>query len=162
MTTVTDFEVAPNSRVTVHDNPNMAPGKCCMCGDAGSDERKFIDFGMQLDVYGAVYFCDVCLTEVSRAVGFIPMKPMEILVSSNLFLLNQRDELLLRIEGLKDASRILFADCACGDFGDGSSVDHPDKPYEGSEETAGADSVGYEPVGLERLGSLYDATGDDE
>lgn len=65
--------VSAQSRINVLDNPVLAPGVCCLCGCAGDGERKFIDFGKQLDWYGAVYFCTVCIIEVAEASGFIPV-----------------------------------------------------------------------------------------
>jgi hypothetical protein len=45
-----------------------------MCGSAGDDERKFIDFGFQLDWYGAVYFCTECIKEFAQAAGYVPVE----------------------------------------------------------------------------------------
>lgn len=55
------------------DKPINAPGQCCLCGSAGDNKRKFIDFGKQLDWYGAVYFCTICIAEVALASGFLPV-----------------------------------------------------------------------------------------
>lgn len=65
-------EIDPCSRIKVLDTPILAPGICCLCGSSGGDGRKFIDFGKQLDWYGAVYFCSICIQETAQAIGFIP------------------------------------------------------------------------------------------
>lgn len=65
----------PQSRVQVLNTPIMAPGKCVICGAVDSDNgRKYIDFAFQQDWYGAVYFCTLCMVDVSAACGYVPVK----------------------------------------------------------------------------------------
>jgi hypothetical protein len=64
-------EVSPQSRVQVLDCAPVAPGVCILCGIA--DGRKFVDFGKQVEWYGAVYFCSECIGEVARALGWVPV-----------------------------------------------------------------------------------------
>lgn len=66
--------VTPQSRIQVLDAPIAAPGVCSMCGSAGGDGRKFLDYGKQLDWYGAVYFCSECIKEFAQAADFIPVE----------------------------------------------------------------------------------------
>jgi DNA-directed RNA polymerase subunit RPC12/RpoP len=61
------------NRVQVLNVPLMAPGVCMLCGTAGIDNRTFVDFGKQVEWYGAVYLCSECIKEVAIAVGFIPV-----------------------------------------------------------------------------------------
>jgi len=63
----------PNGRVTVHRIPPAAPGKCVVCGFSGDVEesRLFVDFGFDIDYYGVVYFCSLCMTEVANAIGYV-------------------------------------------------------------------------------------------
>jgi hypothetical protein len=50
-------------------NQLIAPGKCAGCG--GFTNRRFIDFGLELDFYGVVYLClETCFTEVANQIGF--------------------------------------------------------------------------------------------
>lgn len=65
--------ISAQSRLKVLDNPVLAPGICCLCGSAGDGKRKFIDFGKQLDWFGAVYFCTECFREVAEASDFVPV-----------------------------------------------------------------------------------------
>ncbi len=62
-----------SARVQVLDVPVVAPGVCILCGIASGDNRKFVDFGKQVDWYGAVYFCSECFGEIARALGWIPV-----------------------------------------------------------------------------------------
>jgi len=61
------------SRFKVLDTPVLAPGTCFVCGSAGDDKRKFIDFGKQIEWYGAVYVCTECIVEVAEASEYIPV-----------------------------------------------------------------------------------------
>lgn len=61
------------NRVTVMDYPVALPGRCAICGYGGGDSnRRFIDFGLQLDYYGAVNFCTECIREVAESIGYVP------------------------------------------------------------------------------------------
>lgn len=51
--------------------PLVSPGKCATCGYTGGDDRQFIDFGFDLDFYGAVYFCTGCFTDACMQMGFV-------------------------------------------------------------------------------------------
>ena len=62
-----------NSRVQVLDHPQVDPAYCVMCRTGGGvDGRKFIDFGLQLEFFGAVIFCTYCIAPVAEACGYVP------------------------------------------------------------------------------------------
>lgn len=65
------METQPNAKVVVHRHPPANPGKCVVCGFGGGDDRVYIDFGFDIDYYGAVYFCSFCMVEVANAVGYV-------------------------------------------------------------------------------------------
>lgn len=48
-----------------------APGTCIVCGSAGGDDREFLDIDMDIEYYGAVYFCTHCLGETVGAMGYV-------------------------------------------------------------------------------------------
>jgi len=66
----------PSGRFQLVDSP-ASPGKCAVCGYSASGEnepsnrRQYLDFGMELDFYGAVVICTECLTEVAVGMGYI-------------------------------------------------------------------------------------------
>lgn len=64
--------ISPQSRVYILDTPVALPGHCVMCRASRNDDRKYVDFGMQLDFYGSVIFCTFCIRDVAAAVGFVP------------------------------------------------------------------------------------------
>lgn len=51
------------SRFSLSARPFAAPGKCAVCGAV---DRPVVDFGLDLDEYGVVYFCVSCLTQVAH------------------------------------------------------------------------------------------------
>lgn len=56
--TVELSESVINGRFKYSEKPLASPGKCAVCGAV---DRPVIDFGMDLDYYGAVLFCVDCL-----------------------------------------------------------------------------------------------------
>lgn len=55
-----------NGRFQFLDRPSVLPGKCAVCG---SVERPVVDFGMQLDFYGAVLLCVDCIKEAASLIA---------------------------------------------------------------------------------------------
>lgn len=50
----------------------MSPGKCANCGATGRD-RKYVDFGLTVELYGVVYICSICIGELFRLFNFEPV-----------------------------------------------------------------------------------------
>lgn len=65
--------ISAQSRLKVLNNPELAPGICFLNGCVGDGERKFIDFGKNIEWYGAVYICTQCIVEVVEAADFVPV-----------------------------------------------------------------------------------------
>lgn len=57
----------------------MGPGKCAVCG---SHTGVFVDFGMDLDFYGVVYFCSGCFRECGKQFGYIEKSRFDALVEN--------------------------------------------------------------------------------
>lgn len=57
------------SKYKIYDEPTFKPSKCCNCGSAKNDGRKYIDLGLEVDWYGTVYFCGRCLFDIATAMG---------------------------------------------------------------------------------------------
>jgi len=52
------------------DFPATAPGKCAVCGNGGrEDGRKYVDLGVPVRLYGRIYLCTHCATEIGKFVG---------------------------------------------------------------------------------------------
>ncbi len=60
-----------SDRIQLIDYPYALPSKCAICGSGPETERKFVDFGLQLDYYGAVYFCSLCMCNVAELLGYV-------------------------------------------------------------------------------------------
>src|SRR3954466_860008 len=63
------LEMLRMSRYRILDVPDVAPAKCANCGSSKNDGRKYVDFGLQVDWYGVVYFCGLCLADIARDMG---------------------------------------------------------------------------------------------
>lgn len=66
----------------VNGTPQMAPGKCVICGTSGNSESQFIDTGWDIDFYGVVYFCLNCIREAAAVLSMMPVENYEALVNS--------------------------------------------------------------------------------
>jgi hypothetical protein len=51
--------------------PTQEPGICISCGSSRTDDRDYIDFGLDKDFLGTVYFCTFCMTECANTIGYI-------------------------------------------------------------------------------------------
>jgi len=54
------------SRFSILERPLLSPGVCAVCGTA---ERQVVDFGLDLEFYGRVYFCRDCTTQIGTVFG---------------------------------------------------------------------------------------------
>ena len=54
------------SRFKVLERPTLSPGKCAVCGAV---DRSVVDFGLNIQYYGAVMLCVTCLTEAAGRIG---------------------------------------------------------------------------------------------
>lgn len=115
MTIEAGLELSPQSRFSVHDNPDVAPGKCAVCSSVGGDGRKFIDFGMQLDWYGAVYFCTFCVTELASAGGYVAVENYRKAVDQNASLIKELNATNESFRDYRDATRTMLRNCNCSD-----------------------------------------------
>lgn len=70
-------------QLITNSSPPVAPGKCVVCGATSSD-NSYIDFGFDLDFYGVVYFCNRCIIEIARLLGFIPPEQWQVILDHNM------------------------------------------------------------------------------
>lgn len=77
--TIIDQQAA--SKVRVLDAATALPGTCVICGSPGGDGRKFVDIDMDIEYYGAVYFCSHCMNQVAQALGCLMPEDVDILRS---------------------------------------------------------------------------------
>lgn len=115
------IEISVTSRFSIHDNPDREPGFCCVCRSPGGDDRQFIDFGMQLDWYGAVYFCTFCVKELCEAAGFVDGELYKTVKELNSKLVKEFSSLETSFRDYRDSARTMLRNCSCGDSGDAVS-----------------------------------------
>jgi hypothetical protein len=148
------------SRVQVISVPIAAPGVCVLCGTSGGDNRTFIDFGKQLDWYGAIYFCNICIAEISRAIGFVPVDDFNELYSDLRKLKIDHEKLKANYVVIKNALANML-----NDHPDNTSDDNvPSVPsdveseavIETNSESAAGDTTANEPDSVERLDDILD------
>lgn len=74
-----DFNVVgetAGNRLQVISRPLTGPGCCAICGYNGTntnnpaDVRVFLDFQLDIDYYGRIYWCSGCLLEAANALGW--------------------------------------------------------------------------------------------
>lgn len=153
--------IAPQSRLHILDKPVALPGKCSLCGDTGSDNRKFIDFGLQLDWYGAVYFCSECIKELAQAINYISLTHFESQARELSILQIKYDQLEARNKAVENALRIILGrssdpiDSIVGDVV--ASVEESDSIVEPNKEHDGGDSKAEQSSSVEGPDDIFDA-----
>lgn len=100
---------AVQGRVQLLLTPAALPGNCVICGSVGGDGRRFIDFGWQQDFYGAIYFCEMCITEVMDALGFVREDIYNNLKSENENLKTSLEQANRNVETLRETIKNVFA-----------------------------------------------------
>lgn len=78
----------------------ISPNKCMACG---SFHGTFIDFGLNDDWYGAVYFCSDCVSDMATQLGYASPSQRRALISSNQIHLEKRHQLEEELKRYKDA-----------------------------------------------------------
>ena len=63
------LEMLRMSKYQISDVPMYKPSKCANCGSSKNDGRKYVDFGLEVDWYGTVFLCGLCLKDVAEAMG---------------------------------------------------------------------------------------------
>jgi hypothetical protein len=78
-----DISYREASRIRVLEAPRMHPGTCVVCGAARTDDREYVDFGLDIDFVGAIYFCTLCMQEVMNHLGCLTKEQSEALEQEN-------------------------------------------------------------------------------
>lgn len=63
------LELLRMTKYRILDIPDVTPAKCANCGSCKNDGRQYIDFGLHVDWYGAVFICGLCLNDIAKAMG---------------------------------------------------------------------------------------------
>jgi hypothetical protein len=153
-------EENPNSRFRITNVATLAPGTCILCKSDGGDGRQFIDLGITVDWFGAMYFCTFCIREAASLLGLRDSLEAE---SHIIGLMDSQKAHVEIIKGLREevnAARTLLRNCHCDSIGNvdtGNVVD-----VEAIEESESNDSDPDESGSVEESGNISETSGDDE
>lgn len=100
------LEMLRMSKYRVIDVPDVSPGKCANCGASKNDGRRYIDFGLHVDWYGAVFLCTSCLTDAAIHAGLF--EEMEKRLQESVDAQNKIEELKKKGENLHETVVTLF------------------------------------------------------
>lgn len=88
----------------IHGSPPALPGKCVSCGRV---EGIFIDWGMDIEYYGAVYLCADEFQQVANELGYHSPTQWKALIAEKNEQYAELNEALDRNEVLENAVRSL-------------------------------------------------------
>lgn len=117
----------------------VLPQACIGCkGFSG----RFLDTGLDIDYYGVVYFCDVCLISIIMRLGYIPVDQREALQFECQDLQKQLNALIEENRKLRDAINLLtdLRDSNNSDSGGDTDVPIHKKPEPKSSPSKGNSS----------------------
>lgn len=66
----------PSDKITITQYPPL-PSLCCICNFSADGKRRFLDFQMSVDIYGAVAICEECIAPVAKLFGFVSIDRLE-------------------------------------------------------------------------------------
>lgn len=96
------------SKYRIVNVPDVKEAKCVNCGSAKNDGRLYIDVNLDIDWYGTVFFCGLCLRELASAMGLFAELEQKV---SALITRREQDERLLEIgERLNESARLMVSE----------------------------------------------------
>jgi len=54
-------------------DPYSTPGTCVVCGCTLSPDKEFVDFGLDIEFYGAIYVDTICIREALELLRYVPV-----------------------------------------------------------------------------------------
>lgn len=63
------LELLKMSKYRILQVPDVQPGKCANCGASKNDGRRYIDIGLDIQWYGALMLCGLCLKDIATEFG---------------------------------------------------------------------------------------------
>jgi hypothetical protein len=144
-------------RVQLLNTPVAAPGTCILCGGA---DKPVVDFGKQIEWYGAVYFCMDCIREVSQVIGYVPVDSFDKLHTEYRELKLSHEALTEECKTVKDALGKLLYNGSSSGINPGNSepaiVEDPHAKFEAALDAASGDSSSEQSDSVEGSDDLFD------
>lgn len=150
----------PNSRFRISNVATLAPGTCILCKSDGGDGRQFIDLGITVEWFGAMYFCTFCIAEAAQVLGFAPEANWKLAEKNLQEEISKGDDRYVEAMEQLRAARTLLRNCHCGD-----NVTFPVEPVldvEAIEEPEPNDPDSDESGGSEGPDDISESPADDE
>jgi hypothetical protein len=125
------LELLNMSKYRILEVPDVHFAKCANCGATKNDGRKYVDFGLQVDFYGVVYLCGLCVKHIAFEMGLFDSLIKELAetkkqITDRADLQKLGDELynslLEKIEGFKEYHANLHSAGDNNSSNDGDSV----------------------------------------
>lgn len=145
-------EMLNMSKYRILDIPDKKQAKCANCGSTKKDGRKYVDFGLEVDWYGIVYLCSLCMLDIANNMGLFNKADEQIVqlrhekASLINLLLAQGDNLEHKLENLMEEVKEYFV--ALRTVRDGEPVDPSiilgDNPPSGAENITKSDRTSGE------------------
>lgn len=60
------LEMLNMTKYRIVEIPDKKQAKCSNCGSTKNDGRKYVDFGLEVDWYGIVFLCGLCVYDIAR------------------------------------------------------------------------------------------------
>lgn len=73
------LELVRMTKYRITDIPDTQPGKCSNCGGFSRDGRKYVDIGVEVEFYGILMFCSLCVADIARTLGLFKAHEIKIL-----------------------------------------------------------------------------------
>lgn len=77
------LELVRMTKYRITNIVDTQPGKCANCGASRLDGRTYIDFGLEVEFYGTVIFCSICIGDMARNLGAFRALELKILQLEN-------------------------------------------------------------------------------
>lgn len=135
----------PGNKIQIVTQNLMQPAKCCVCHFSTDGIRKFIDFQLQIERYGAVYICEFCCANVGQAVDMVPAQDFERVTVLLQETIEHKDQLA---EELENANSQLGVIRSFINIPDGSVAGNSDESEIVGNDAESADSVEPEGNGI--------------
>lgn len=112
---MTEYSVRETAgeRIQILSRPLALPGCCAICGFNGTnasdltDQRIFVDFNLDVDYYGRIYWCSTCFLQGANNLGWLSVDQAEqlrakisVLESERIVLLEQNERLRASLSSL--------------------------------------------------------------
>lgn len=114
-----------NGRFTIRDAGTVLPGRCSVCGNV---KCKVVDFGLDIDFYGAVAICTSCFSAAAELLDLVPREQVLTLQMQQDFHDRELEEVRSKVDGFVTDLTNLYDGFINGVRSDDDTTVSPDVP----------------------------------